>query len=150
MGLIDRIKHFALGGSISDNPTTPPEEEVTETEVDTQRLGSDIMNEYLGFLDGMEKDLYLSDLLVFRSKKEMMKDFNLKNDIPDENEEAMQLAMESGFYEQLSKKPYYEKLPFKKDLLKWLPDVQSLHDFKIGLNLNPKTLTGGVDVSGTK
>lgn len=154
MGFIENIKKFALGGNTSSKVDEPTEENVSEEasqydNVDPEKLGTEIMNEYLGFLDNMNKDLYLSDLLIFRAKKESLKSFSLGMDLPDENETAMDLASRAGFYDELAKKPFYDKIPFKQDLLKWLPDVHMLHEFKVNLTTNSADINAEFDINDT-
>ena len=132
------ISFFSRGGDpeLDKNPETDvtASSEITEPDVpEPEQLGEEISTAYLDFFENYGENLYLSDLIVFKTKKDLMREHNTKFGIPDVDEEAQSLAIKSGFYDKLKEKPNYKNLPFKDSILRWAPGVDQLSQF-LGLN----------------
>ena len=142
MGLLDRIKKMAFGGDLGE---TEPEVTSDPSAVNDPfpPPPSPPAESYLKFLDDFNENLYLSDLLVYKNKKDLMKRDRLYQSDILEDDKAIELAAKGGFYDQLKQKPYYENLPIKEDLLKWLPDVKTLSGLKININQGGANVQSG-------
>ena len=146
MGLLDRIKKMAFGGDLGETEpevTSDPSAVNAAPLLNDEEMAFEISESYLKFLDDFNENLYLSDLLVYKNKKDLMKRDRLYQDDILEDDKAIELAAKGGFYDQLKQKPYYENLPIKEDLLKWLPDVKTLSGLKININQGGANVQSG-------
>ena len=136
----EEIKTLSEGGETGPGLTTPPG--VPDVKLPTnEEMGLEISNTYLNFLDNFNENLYLSDLFVYKNKKSLLLQDRLQNDDFLADEDGIKLAEDVGFYDMLKEKPYYNKLPFKDSLLKWLPDLQTMSD--MGETMFEKTFNKG-------
>ena len=147
------LAFFAKGGDpeLDNDPTTDGTTSIGNTEPDVpepEQLGADISNAYLDFFENYGESLYLSDLIVFKTKKDLMKEHNLKFGTPDADEEAQSLAIKSGFYDKLKETNYYNKLPFKDSILKWAPGVDQISEWNLSMSQMQKDAS--VDVTAGK